>query len=365
MFKKLLLIACVTVLIVGCNNDDGGTPQVTQNVKDVPTIEEDREPDEPIQNPGETETEEQLRDERFRQVTIEYGDLTVKEGITKGESDIVPWSSWWFPIKEQFMFEPQNNDLSPLGKYDVYVKERYDEYSEARYFEQKFLYDPAQVSWAGLCHAWAIASIVAPEPDTPRTMSGVRFDVDDQKAILLKTFENPIDVQYFGDRFDGQFDDEYEDIYPEQFHKMVQKHLFDMKKPFVMDYDASYPVWTVPVYKVRFDIKREAEDSVRVGAWITMASPHVDSPSYVGTRSVMKAYKYRLLGKWVGDEFHVNGGEWLEDSIIDHPDYLMAYPENVKRLSLNDEINIEYVDEILGMRGQLPEPAVIETEEEE
>lgn len=39
------------------------------------------------------------------QVTTGYGALVVKEGEFTGDTKIIPWSSWWFPTKDKYMFE--------------------------------------------------------------------------------------------------------------------------------------------------------------------------------------------------------------------------------------------------------------------
>lgn len=94
--------------------------------------------------------------EIFKEVTSEYGALSVQEGSFIQESKIIPWSSWWFPTKDKYMFENSNSKkLAPLQKYDLYVKNTSRGNSDAAFFEETQIYDPSEVNWAGLCHAWA------------------------------------------------------------------------------------------------------------------------------------------------------------------------------------------------------------------
>lgn len=278
-------------------------------------------------------------------VTAEYGVLKVKEGDYTFQSEVTPWSSWWFPMRDRFLFDRNDAD-APLVKYDSYVSRRHSIQSKAANYEEHELYNPAQAAWAGLCHAWAVASILHREPTRILTKERITFDVADQKALLLKSYENVGNLKIYGDRFDGQHDDNYNDIYPDQFHRFAQAHLEEQKKPFMMDYDASYPVWTVPVHKVKFSIKFDGPNTANVKAWVTFASPLVDA-QFVGTREIVKTYTYRLYGNIDGNVMTVMDGEWTDASIQDHPDYVIAYPADVTRGSYNREIDIQMVDEIL------------------
>lgn len=278
-------------------------------------------------------------------ITNEFGSLSVREGSFTYEASTKPWSSWWFPLRERFMFDRAEID-APLVKYDEYVTRKYDIKSEAAHFEETELYDSGQVPWAGLCHAWAVASVLHKEPNKVIVKNKIVFGIADQKALLLKSYESVSNLKIYGNRYNGSHGDNFNDIYPDQFHRFAQIHLLDQKKPFLMDYDPSYPVWTVPVYKVKFDITRETQNSVLVRAWATYASPHV-SPEFVGTREIVKSYTYRLFGQWQGDSFSVVDSEWIEDSLYDHPDYVIAFPGDVKKGSYNTQLKTELIDELL------------------
>ncbi len=283
------------------------------------------------------------------QVTNEFGPLSVTEGEFTATSQITPWSSWWFPTKDKYMFESSvEKNLAPLQKYDAYSEEIGEADPQSALYERMNIYDPSEVNWAGLCHAWAIASVLHYEPKANLFKKGMTFSVADQKALLLKSYESPTGLKFYGKRNNGGFEDDFNDIYPDQFHKMAQVFLFQRKLPFLMDYDPRFPVWTVPVYNIKFKIAKLNETSVLVKTWLSTASPNVDNLNFVGTKKSVKFYEYKLYGHWSENVFNVTNSEWINDSVYDHPDYLIAYPENVKRQSLNQKLDVNRINEIIG-----------------
>jgi hypothetical protein len=287
----------------------------------------------------------------FRHVTNEYGELTVKEGDFTGTSKILPWSSWWFPTKDKFLFlSPDRSKLAPLQKFDLYVERKLGRDPQSALFEEREVYDDREVNWAGLCHAWAIASVLHHEPRFAVSRQDIEFNVGDQKALLLKSYENVKGLDIYGHRYNGAVNDEYEDIYADQFHRFAQYFLFEKELPFLMDYDPSFPVWTVPVYKIKFTIKKIDEGTASVKAWVEIASPFVDSPNFVGTKKSVKFYEYNLYGSWMGEELLVDGSEWTNASAFDHPDFVIGYPSSAKRGSLNKGLSVEQIDEIVKVK---------------
>lgn len=278
-------------------------------------------------------------------ITNEFGALVVSEGEFTYEASTKPWSSWWFPSIDRFLFDRSDVD-APLIKYDNYVERKHNIKARSAEFEENELFNPSQAPWAGLCHAWAVASVLHREPDRIIQKQNLTFDVADQKALLLKSYESVGNLKIYGDRYDGQHNDNFDDIYPDQFHRFAQIHLLDQKKPFIMDYDPSYPVWTVPVYKIKFKVTRDSASSAQVKAWVTIASPFV-KPNFIGTRGIVKTYTYNLYGEWKGSQFFVVDSEWTDLSIFDHPDYVIAYPKDAKKGSYNKQLNVEMISEIL------------------
>lgn len=287
--------------------------------------------------------EQSQRDPISNSVTNKFGALKVKLGSNLYDQTKKPWSSWWFPSRERYIFDREGT-LSPLEKYDRVHQRAYGRNPYTTNYERDEVYNDNAATWSGLCHAWAIASVKHKEPASEKNIRGYQFSVGDQKALLLKSYENVSGLKIHGQRFNGTARDLYEDMYPDQLHKFVEVFLRDKKKAFLMDYDASYPVWTVPVYKAKSVVEALSSTKVKVSLWLTYASSFVDTPNYVGTKSISKVYRYNLTGKYQGDTFIVSGGEWIDESIEDHPDYTIEYPENVNRSTFNKNLKIPTLD---------------------
>ena len=122
-----------------------------------------------------------------------------------------------------------------------------------------------------------MASVMEKEPVREVVLKGVQFRIQDLKALLIKSYELSNIKEYFGQRNDAHWDSVHEDIYPEQFHRFVQVELFQKKLPFLMDIDAGYQIWNVPVYKLQTKIVKDAKDPeiVHVSTWAHFASPFV------------------------------------------------------------------------------------------
>lgn len=324
MFKKYALLM-LALALTGCGSDS--TDQSTQSISSL----ESRRAIE--------------RDEASFDVTDKFGALSVREGEFSYNTETKPWSSWWFPSIDRDLFS-NNLTQAPLQKYDEYVLLKHDQVVESAHFEETRLYNPMQASWAGLCHAWAVASLLHREPNRPINKQGMVFTVADQKALLLKSYENVSNLEIYGQRYDGLHDNDFQDIYPDQFHRFILHYLRDEKKPFIMDYDPSYPVWTVPVYIAKTIIVREDSKTMSVTTWVTYASPFVEK-HFVGTRNIVKTYTYNLYGSISGGEFKVTDSEWTGSSIHDHPDYVIGFPQTATRGSYNKELKVGLIDEIL------------------
>lgn len=278
----------------------------------------------------------------------------VEEGEITAEASRKPWSSWWYPIWETTMFEGEEGQLSPLEKYDAFSRKILNRPTIAASIERNDFYDPRAETWAGLCDAWAIASIMEPEPKSARQYGEIRFEVGDQKALLLKTYENISKLPLIGDRFDGAWDDEYADVAPHLLHQVIADELVGRRRAFLIDQDAGPEVWNAPAFRVISQIERDAEDEelVHVRTWLYIASPHVDDHNFVGTIEETHEYTYDLEGTWEGDRFGVRSGVWTDRSRWDHPDYAIKLPAELKRGSFNKAIDVKTVDLILG-RGNL------------
>lgn len=308
------------------------------------------------------------------------GPLVVRSGKFAARSSHLPWSAWWYPAKDPYLFRRSDHSrLSPLEKYDLYmlkvhgVRTRAAEVEADRYERSG--------RWAsdsdGLCHAWSRAAIMEPEPadwmkpaEVNRTISlgGVPFTIGDLKALLVKSYER-VDKRAlvtFGEPFRQQRGDDPDDLYPDQLHRVLQAQLFEKAQPFYMDDDAGIETWNSPVYRAVLEITNDATDPsvVHVRAALVLAKP-VPGPSaqsdgagdpyeftnLVGRLAVTKFYTYDLHGYPLSDGgFQVVFGLWTGNSVVDHPDFLTLMPGRdhpVQHVSLNEEIQTEKVLEIL------------------
>lgn len=291
----------------------------------------------------------------FTSAVAKYGKAVVKEGEVRFYLEKKPWSSWWYPIYKTELFEDSDEGAdSTLKRYDRYTRKIGMNSGSSREFEEEEIFNQNASKWSGLCHAWAIASIMEDEPVAPVTKKGIKFRVQDLKALLIKTYEKsyPGKEYTYGQRNNAHFGDVYEDIYPEQLHTILNTELFEKKKPFIMDFDAGYQVWNVPVYGAIIKIKKDIDNPhvVHVDLRLRTASPFV-KPSFVGTDYDNRAYYYDLYGNWEGENFIVDYGLWTKGNISDsrraHPDFIAVKPDKLIRRSGNKYIDVDIVDEIL------------------
>jgi hypothetical protein len=321
-----------------------------------------------------------LNDPALSAVTREFGQTVIRMKRLPYRSKLAeahhkPWSSWYFPKKEDFMFR---GSTSPLAKYDLFRRNRYHERgkhgppSAAEYDKNSF--NARALSWEGLCDAWSLAAISRPEPKRPVTLrvgrDTVTFSVADLKALLLRTYEAVDDSQlkYYGQKFTGTAKGWiFPDIFPNEFHRFLEVHLFKNKQAFVMDHDPGPEVWNVPVFKANYNLDPVPDNpnAVEVTTWVYSAEvihPHTEIKppmktfmDYVGTREASRTYHYILHGERNEEgNLVVKHGEWIKgkdgiDSTASHPDFITVIPNplNIVRKSSNPEIEIDLVDEIL------------------
>lgn len=286
--------------------------------------------------------------QHFTEVTDSLGPLAVKIGKFKIEAPVKPWSAWWYPRYDQSLFLSMAGKESPLNKYDAVYAVLAATTESAASFEEKNLYDPGAARWSGLCNAWALASILAPEPQYPVNFDGIRFEVEDLKALVLKTYETTAGLVHFGQRNNGSLGDEYMDLYPEQFHKFMQSELFDKKRPFLVDDDAGIEVWNVPVWAATTEITADSDDPklLHVSTWLSIVKSTQDK-NFVGSKAGLLNYTYDLFGAFDGDTFWVEYGVWTHQAQRNHPDFITQIPAIDQHESRNPYIKNQIVQKIL------------------
>ncbi len=314
-----------------------------------------------------------LNDPALTSVTSEFGPtiIDLKNLPSKSElaiADVKPWSSWWYPKKDGFVFTNRDgSNSSTFGKYDLVRKKKDGQAASALDFERKN-HNGNGPNWEGLCDAWALAAISSPEPKRAVTMQvgrsaskTVTFQISDLKALLLKSFEAVDDssFKYYGQKFTGDRQGWiYPDIFPEQLHRFIEIQLFQNRQAFVMDHDPGIEVWNVPVFKANYTmaVVPDNPNAVFVRIWLYSAqSTQNNELDFVGTKEAIREYNYVLEGvRDSNNILTVTSGYWVKgpsgiDSRKDHPDYLLRIPDAIKivRKSWNPELDISIVDEIL------------------
>uniref|UniRef100_H3H1Q5 Elicitor-like transglutaminase n=1 Tax=Phytophthora ramorum TaxID=164328 RepID=H3H1Q5_PHYRM len=213
-------------------------------------------------------------------------------------------------------------------------------------------------TWFGICHAWAPAAILEPEPQCDVTKNGVTFHVMDIKGLVTTVYDGAaIPTVFTGARFNGPDSpantDQYgrynnparRDLGAGYFHIAIANLMGKQKRSFVVDVTAGAEVWNQPVrsYQVKsMDIVNTMMASLKyfgtfrypfndkmvrlayvktTFSWISES--YKDGPlvstGQINSFTVSKDYEYLL-------ELDANnviiGGEWVGQSKQDHPDFL-------------------------------------------
>src|SRR5207248_750665 len=98
----------------------------------------------------------------------------------EGKARKVPWSGYWWPVKQGAMVRPDG----PLDKYDRFVGG-----GQAAGWERGKYKNQPVADWWGYCHAWSAACVTETEPRSAvyATTAGgqrVALGVGDQKGLL-------------------------------------------------------------------------------------------------------------------------------------------------------------------------------------
>ncbi|KAJ0398057.1 hypothetical protein P43SY_009994 [Pythium insidiosum] len=209
--------------------------------------------------------------------------------------------------------------------------------------------------WYGICHAWAPAAILEPEPRCDVTKNGITFRPVDIKGLMTAVYDGAgVPTVFTGARYDGVSNDvdEYgryidpaeRDLGAGYFHLAVTNIMGRFGKAFVLDVSPGYEVWNQPVrgYEIqemhimsiedaaqhffnvpRYPFNHDARKAAYVHmkfSWILESMDnHPLVPDHVDSFTRFHDYYYMLE---LDDHDNVIGGEWLWDSQGYHPDFL-------------------------------------------
>ncbi|KAG2787419.1 hypothetical protein JG687_00018830 [Phytophthora cactorum] len=209
-------------------------------------------------------------------------------------------------------------------------------------------------AWYGLSHALAPASVLEKEPVCPVTFNGVIFHPIDIKGLITDIYDD-VDVStvFTGSRYNGgngsidaygrSSDYRYRDVNPGFFHIAATNLLGKLNHTFIIDRNPDYIIWNQPVYG--FDVYEQTNMALNEATqtlyhletypWNDNATSivHIKSnlmwnnatdgdDSYadlVVPRDSGISYEYLLE---LNEAEEIIGGEWLNASINNHPDFL-------------------------------------------
>lgn len=272
--------------------------------------------------------------------------------------------------------EGKLNQLSPSEKYDHLLglskfPLTASQWADGqRYFSRSGIVE----SWMGLCHGWAVASMMMPEPKKKVVVGGMTFFPSDIKGLAtLLWSRGEFPTRFIGGRCNTQnprtdrngrpSEQNCIDNNPGSWHLVVVNQLGISRRPFIMDAAYDYEVWNHPVYSydyVYFNPKTKTEgkfieSSVKPGNWDKRKEfRSADTRTIVGVRmSVIYAveneatteedqtsesssvsFEYDLELNQSGE---IVGGEWHSDT---HPDFLWVPEPGTYPLTLGDQLPV-------------------------
>ncbi|ETP42533.1 hypothetical protein F442_10567 [Phytophthora nicotianae P10297] len=232
-------------------------------------------------------------------------------------------------------------------------------------------------TWYGICHAWAPAALLEPEPNCAVDYNGVTFQPMDIKALISEVYDgSSLATVFTGARFygpdSGDSTDEYgrysdssrRDIGPGFMHVALANIIGRFNASVVMDVTAGAEVWNQPIYSYKVLTQREMTPSDAANQYFQVPTYPFNNEAqrimYVETTvswmvetfedgglvssgraskyENSKTYKYLLE---LDNDYNILGGEWVEDSQSDHPDFLWL-PKARPDLSLVTEVGLSY-----------------------
>ncbi len=282
--------------------------------------------------------------------------LEARDGLERGNVQFIPWSGYWWPIR-------QGKLLVPLGKYD-----RLTGYKAAVWERKHNPPGPNVPQWHGYCHAWAAACVLELEPTIGRTvrteLARLGLGVGDQKGLLTACHTEDL-ANSWGDRYgDGFGSEDRQDLQPDLLWRLLKLHVGQQGVPLVLDVESGEEVWNYPIYQ--YEIRYRASGPAAYSADLTllMADDAVP-PDYRGTKTRKQTYKFRF--KMREGSVVSGSGEWLGRSKQDHPDFAW-YP--FKAIASNPEVKYVTVRKLVDGDQHDPDtgdeqPTVPETPPEE
>jgi len=280
-------------------------------------------------------------------------------------------------ISVRQMSQQQLDRLSPAEKYDVLAGDY--TFSLTNRERSKMLNSISNDSiptWYGLCHGWAPASYLEPQPGPVARMQSpdgltINFYSSDIKALLSKHYGDT----YVGTRFIGGrcnnlnverdangrvIEADCRDTNPATFHLVLEDYIARQQKSFIADVYSDYQVWNQPIAGYRASLSNQRllsnDPSYRHAAQGTHSLVDVSlilyyvnesSPDHNPTspRISQKAMRYSLE---LDNRGFIIGGEWRSQ---DRPDFLWEL-RRTPQTSDSGALNYETLTELIRVSRQ-------------
>ncbi len=215
--------------------------------------------------------------------------------------------------------------------------------------------------WWGVCHAWAPAAVMEPEPVNPVEHNGRTFYPSDIKALMMIAYDSTSAIMLGGrcNARDVERDEngratlaECQDVNAGAFHVVITNMLGVHRRAFDEDRTYDYQVWNQPIRSFRVTSLREgltATEANQVlgitgdsysfnGDAVSFAEVRMDvryitesHPSEQPTLPIIDRYtrtdRYHYVLE-LDAEGNVIGGEWATTSQSNHPDFLWLPTRN-------------------------------------
>ncbi len=124
-------------------------------------------------------------------------------------------------------------------------------------------------TWWGICHAWAPAAFMEPEPLGTVTRNGVEFTVSDQKALIMQQWDRASahmvggrcnDKEVERDEETGRItNSECRDLNPGAWHVLVTNLIGIGGKAMVIERTFDFEVWNQPLYGYEITYQEEID----------------------------------------------------------------------------------------------------------
>ena len=209
--------------------------------------------------------------------------------------------------------------------------------------------------WWGVCHAWAPASILEPEPVEPVEHNGQTFYPSDIKALMMINYDSAPSVMLGGrcnarevsrDENGRATDSECQDVNAGAFHVVITNMLGRLGRAFAEDRTYDYQVWNQPIRGYEVTELREgltaSEANQVLGIEDGSYTYNEDAVSFaevrMSTRYITESHpsehpripqldRYTRTDRYhyvleLDAEGNVIGGEWAGSSQSNHPDFL-------------------------------------------